>query len=48
MAKDWAKNFYNSKRWRKCRAAYFRLRGGTCERCADVGKIVHHKTYITQ
>ena len=47
MAKDWAKSFYNSKQWRKCRNAYYKLRHGVCEQCEDVGKIVHHKTYIT-
>lgn len=46
--KDWAKQFYKSKAWRKCRDAYFILRHGLCERCpALAGKIVHHKVYLT-
>lgn len=52
MAKEFAKTFYNSKRWRKCRAAYIAYRqaidGGLCESCHEVpGYIVHHKTELT-
>lgn len=45
--KDYAKKFYQSSAWRKCRAAYFQLRHGLCQRCQGPGKIVHHKEYIT-
>ena len=52
MAKEYAKAFYKSKRWEKCRAAYISYRGGLCERCyaqgiVKAGVIVHHKKYIT-
>ncbi len=52
MAKEFAKRFYNSKEWRKCRAAYIAQRkaidGGMCESCHEVpGYIVHHKTELT-
>ena len=52
MAKDWAKSFYNSKKWKKCREAYISLRkavdGGLCEICKqNVGYIVHHKETLT-
>ncbi|MEX3713642.1 HNH endonuclease signature motif containing protein [Cytobacillus horneckiae] len=45
--KPYAKKFYNSTAWRKCRAAYFKFKHGLCERCSEPGKIVHHKRYIT-
>ncbi|MDT0163831.1 HNH endonuclease [Bacillus sp. AG4(2022)] len=45
--KPWAKKFYKSAAWRKCRNAYFKSKYGLCERCAEPGKIVHHKRYIT-
>ena len=52
MAKEFAKSFYNSKRWKQCRAAYIAHRraidGGLCETCHDVpGYIVHHKIELT-
>ena len=52
MAKEFAKQFYNSKAWRKCRAAFIATRrsvdGGMCQRCSrDVGYIVHHKEWLT-
>lgn len=47
MAKDYARKFYLSKRWKDCRNTYFAYRHGLCERCQGPGKIVHHKTYIT-
>ena len=45
--KPYAKKFYKSSAWRKCRQAYITSKYGLCERCADAGNIVHHKTYIT-
>ncbi|MGZ0131878.1 HNH endonuclease [Priestia megaterium] len=45
--KPYAKRFYKSSAWLKCRASYILLRHGLCERCEGVGKIVHHKIYIT-
>lgn len=52
MAKEYAKSFYNSKRWVDCRYGYVQSVGGLCERCLTndrykPGKIVHHKEYIT-
>ncbi len=52
MAKEWAKKFYNSKAWIKCRDSYISSVYGLCERCLDnnkivPGSIVHHKEYIT-
>ena len=50
--KDWARSFYRSKAWLKCRNAYIRKRvgidGGLCEVCKDdLGFIVHHKVHLT-
>ncbi|WP_408648277.1 HNH endonuclease [Vallitalea pronyensis] len=47
MAKEWAKAFYNSKAWEECRVAYIQSCHGLCERCHDVGYILHHKTHLT-
>ncbi|MFC3883763.1 HNH endonuclease [Bacillus songklensis] len=45
--KDYARKFYKSAAWRKCRDAYFLSQHGLCERCSDPGLIVHHKIYIS-
>ncbi len=51
MAKEYAKKFYASGVWHKCRDGYIRYRqsvdGGMCEVCQDQpGYIVHHKQAI--
>lgn len=50
--KPWAEKFYNSKAWRDCRDGYIKSVHGLCERCLKenkvvLGKIVHHKEYLT-
>ena len=47
MARDFAKRFYNSKQWVKCREAYKQSVYGLCERCGHPGEEVHHKIYLT-
>ena len=47
MAKEFAKAFYKSKAWLKCRAAYIQSVFGLCERCQRPGDIVHHKIKLT-
>lgn len=52
MAKEWAKPFYNSSRWQRCRDSYISKRmaidGGLCESCRErPGYIVHHKEILT-
>lgn len=52
MAREFAKGFYNSKAWKKCREGYIAKRksidGGLCETChRRMGYIVHHKTELT-
>lgn len=46
--KPWAKSFYLSSAWKKCRRSYIQSVFGMCERCNRPGKIVHHKVYLTQ
>lgn len=48
MAREFAKAFYSSRQWKKCRESYIAKRraidGGMCETCHDKpGYIVHHK-----
>lgn len=45
--RDFAKRFYNSKAWKDCRQSYIHSVFGICERCAQPGKIVHHKVYLS-
>ncbi|MDC2866525.1 HNH endonuclease signature motif containing protein [Bacillus sp. BP-3] len=49
MAKEYAKSFYNSKEWRKCRASYISSTlDGMCEHCKEQpGYIVDHIVEIT-
>lgn len=47
MAHEFAQKFYNSKHWKKVRAAYLSEKNYICERCGAPANIVHHKTYIT-
>lgn len=52
MAQEFAKSFYNSKQWKKCRASFVAYRktidGGLCQTCKeDIGYIVHHKEWLT-
>lgn len=53
MAKEYARPFYNSHAWQRCRASYIANRikadGGFCEACHQrPGVIVHHKTMIDE
>ena len=53
IMQKWARKFYKSAAWHKCREAYIRKRvgidGGICEECKDnLGYIVHHKTALTE
>lgn len=52
MAKEWAKPFYNSARWKAARNRYICERrsidGGMCEICGiNIGYIVHHCEELT-
>lgn len=47
MAKEYAKKFYNSAAWKRCKNNYILSVHGLCERCGKPGDIVHHKKRIT-
>ena len=51
MARDFAKSFYNSKKWKRARQLKISTQHGICERCgkafASKHLIVHHKIYLT-
>ena len=52
IMKEYARAFYKSRAWQRCRDSYIKSVGGLCERClADglivPGYIVHHKCYLT-
>lgn len=53
MAKEFAKAFYNSKAWKRCRDSFvserIRIDGGVCMECkTEQGYIVHHKIVLTE
>lgn len=45
--KAWAKDFYTSPAWKKCRKSFLISKYNMCERCGGVALIVHHKIYLT-
>lgn len=52
MAREYAKSFYKSPQWQRCRNSYIKTRmaidGGLCEECGTkLGYIVHHKQMLT-
>jgi 5-methylcytosine-specific restriction protein A len=42
MAKSYAKKFYKTKAWQKCRSSYIAKVFGICEHCEGPGYIVDH------
>lgn len=47
MAREFAKAFYKSKEWIKCKNSYIKEVHGLCEQCERPGYIVHHKTHLS-
>ena len=51
MAREFAKQFYNSKKWKNAREFKIAAQHGICERCGKSYSsrqlIVHHKIYLT-
>lgn len=47
MARDFSRQFYNSKEWIKCRNSFKQSKFGICERCGMPGGEVHHKEHLT-
>lgn len=45
--RDFAKEFYQSKAWKKTRHFVFERDFGLCCRCGKPGDIVHHKIHLT-
>lgn len=45
--KDYAKDFYTGKPWKKISRLYMARQHYVCERCGGIGTICHHKKYIT-
>lgn len=53
MAKPWARPFYSSSLWKKCRESYKQYKNGLCERCLKEGRYVpgeevHHKVWLNE
>lgn len=49
MAREFAKKFYNSKRWQACREAFRSSKFGICEYCnAPNATDVHHKEELSE
>ena len=49
--REFARAFYSSKAWQRCRESYMKKAGGLCERCLKKGlytpaEIVHHKVWL--
>lgn len=47
MAREFAKQFYNSAAWIKTSHAFASSKLFTCEKCGRPGYIVHHKTHLS-
>lgn len=47
MAQEYAKRFYKSTAWQRCRQGFIVSKFGLCEKCKQPGSIVHHKKHIT-
>lgn len=47
MAREFAKAFYKSKEWMKCKNSYIKEVHGLCEQCGEPGWIVHHKIHLS-
>lgn len=47
MAREFARGFYKSAAWQRCRTAYIQSVFGLCERCGEPGAEVHHREYLT-
>ena len=47
MAQDYARPFYNSKEWIKCRNSFMQSKHYVCEVCNKAATICHHKEPIT-
>ena len=46
MAREFAKKFYKSKAWLKCREAVMQRDHYLCVKCGAAGQEVHHKEWL--
>jgi len=47
MAQAFAKSFYESNTWKRCRNAFMKSQLYSCARCGDAAVIAHHIVPIT-
>lgn len=47
MDEYFARRFYKSTQWIKCRTGYMLSQNYICEICGNPGEICHHKTHLT-
>ena len=47
MAREFAKKFYKSKAWKKCREYIYNKYHGLCVECGKPGEEVHHITWLS-
>ena len=47
MSSEFAKDFYASTEWKKCREAYNKKQAYICEICGDIATEVHHIKHLT-
>lgn len=47
MAREFAKSFYRSKKWKDCREHIFKKYFGLCAECGKPGEEVHHIEFLT-
>lgn len=47
MAREFAKKFYNSQKWKDCREEIFNKYFGICAECGKPGEEVHHIEFLT-
>ncbi len=47
MSRDFSRKFYSSAKWIKTQRLYMQSQGYICERCGNLARVVHHKTFLT-
>ena len=47
MAREFAKSFYKSKAWKKCREYIYNKYHGLCVECGKPGEEVHHIIWLS-
>ena len=47
MAREFSRNFYKSKAWKKCREYIYNKHHGLCVECGKPGEEVHHIIWLS-